>query len=82
MLSCTPIVASKVDAIPYLIHDGEDGLLVEKDNWQMASSKVIEIFNNETLKNRIVKNGLETVKAKFDAKRVATECEKLYEELL
>lgn len=25
MLSRTPIVASKVDAIPYLIHDGEDG---------------------------------------------------------
>ena len=82
MLSRTAIVASKVDAIPYLIHDGEDGLLVEKDDWQMASSKVIEIFKNETLKNRIVKNGLETVKAKYDAKRVATECEKLYEELL
>ena len=77
-----PIVATKVDAIPYLIEDGVNGLLVEKDDWESAAEKVVELANDEDKRKEMVANGLRTVKERFDARRVAKECEELYEGLL
>ena len=82
MLSETPIVASRVDAIPYLIKDGENGMLVEKDDYKTAAKKVIEISKNENLRNKLISNGNRIVRKRFDAKRVSIECEELYEGLL
>ena len=77
-----PIVATKVDAIPYLINDKENGLLIEKDDWKNAAKKVIEIKNNNNLREHLINNGFKTVQNKFNAQRVAIECEKLYKELI
>lgn len=82
MFSKVPIVATKVDAIPYLIEDGIDGMLVEKDDWNTAAERVMDLLLNEDLKNRIVKNEYITVTKRFDAKRVSKECEELYYDLL
>ena len=82
MLMGVPIVATKVDAIPYLINDKENGLLIEKDDWKNAAKKVIEIKNNNNLREHLINNGFKTVQNKFNAQRVAIECEKLYKELI
>lgn len=81
MLTETPIVASRVDAIPYLIKDGEDGLLVEKDNWKEAAEKVIEIILNDELRHKIINAGMKTVKVRYDFGRVCMETKSLYYEL-
>ena len=80
MLAGIPIVATKVDAIPYLISDEETGLLVEKDDWKMASEKVIELAKNEELRCRLKENGLKTVRDRFDVRRVSMMCEELYKD--
>ena len=82
MLAETPIVATKVDAIQYLIEDGVNGMLVEKDDWESAAEKVVELANDEDKRKEMVANGLRTVKERFDARRVAKECEELYEGLI
>lgn len=82
MLSEVPVVATRVDAIPYLINDGENGLLVDKDNWNDAAQKVIKILENHALKQKLINNGKVDVRKRFDARRVSEECEKLYRELL
>ena len=82
MLMGVPNVATKVDAIPYLINDKENGLLIEKDDWKNAAKKVIEIKNNNNLREHLINNGFKTVQNKFNAQRVAIECEKLYKELI
>lgn len=81
MLTETPIVASRVDAIPDLIIDGKTGMLVEKEDWKNAANKVVELAQNSDIRIKLIKNGLKDVKEKFDAKRVSKECEELYEEL-
>lgn len=43
MLTRTPIVATRVDAIPYLITDGVDGLLVDKDDWENVAKMICMI---------------------------------------
>lgn len=82
MLTGTLIVATKVDAIPYLINDGETGLLVERDNWKSAAKKVVELAKDDKKREKMIKNGLKTVKERFDAHRVSDECEELYEVLV
>lgn len=73
MLCGVPIVATKVDAIPYLIRDGETGYLVEKDDWKSAADKVLEARENkEMIDNE--KKELE----RFDARRVSKEYEGLF----
>lgn len=82
MMCGVPIVATNVDAIPYLINNGENGLLVEKDDWKGAAKKVVELAENEGLRKIIVENGQRTVITRFDARRVTKECEELYEVLM
>lgn len=55
MLVEVSIVATKVDAIPYLIEDGVNGMLIEKDDWELAYMKVVELPNDEDKR----KNGRE-----------------------
>ena len=77
-----PIVATNVDAIPYLIEDGVNGLLVDKDDWEEAAFSVIELYRNNCLRDTLIRNGKKTVKQFFDARRVAKEYENLYQSLL
>lgn len=82
MLAGIPVVATNVDAIPYLIKDNETGMLVEKDDWETAAQKVLDLKHDETLRNKIIANGNRTVRERFDAKRVSKECENLFHSLL
>lgn len=78
MLTETVIVANRVDAIPYLIRDGKEGYLVEKDNWQDAADKVILLLENAETRHKMIKNNERVVRERFDIRRVAEESEKLY----
>lgn len=82
MLTRTPIVATRVDAIPYLITDGVDGLLVDKDDWKAASDTILKIYYNNELKTKLLENERNKVYKEFDIKRVIEECEKMYGELV
>lgn len=82
MLTKTPIVATRVDAIPYLITDGVDGLLVDKEDWREAAEKIVEIAENALLRDNLLMNGKNKVYEMFDARRMALECENLYKEIL
>lgn len=82
MLVGAPVVATKVDAIPYLITDGETGMLVEKDDWKAAAEKVIKLAEDGELRNRLIDNGMKTARNRFDVRRVSKECEELYSRMM
>lgn len=42
----------------------------------------VELVNDEDKRKEMVANGLRTVKERLDARRVAKECEELYEGLI
>jgi len=72
-----PIVATRIDAIPFLIRDGETGYLIDKDDWKTAAMKVLEAKDNKMMSER------ERIEVKrFDARRVAKEYETLFKELV
>ena len=81
MMAGKPIVASRVDAIPNIIRDGENGLLVEVDDDTGASNAVLRIYQEDGLKDRLVTHGFEDVHNRFNARRVSEEHGKLFEQV-
>lgn len=81
MMAGKPIVASRVDAIPNIIRNGENGLLVEVDDSVGASEAVLRIYQEDGLKDRLVAQGLEDVHSRFNARRVSEEHGKLFEKM-
>lgn len=82
MMAGKPIVASRMDAIPNIIRDGENGLLVKVDDDVGASKTVLRIYQDGGLKNRLVTQGMEDVHKRFDAQIVSEEHEKLLEQIV
>ena len=80
MMAGKPIVATSVDAIPNIIKDGENGLLVNVDDYQMACDKVLTILEDEKLKKMLIDNGIYTVNSRFDARRMGKEHEAMFSE--
>ena len=82
MMAGKPIVASRVDAIPNIIRDGENGLLVEVDDAVGASKAVLRIHRENGLKNRLVAQGMKDVHNRFNTQRVSEEHGKLFERII
>ena len=82
MMAGKPIVASRVDAIPNIIHDGENGLLVEADDAAGASEAVLRIYKEKELKEKMVAQGADDVHKKFNARRVSEEHGKLFKNII
>lgn len=78
MMAGKPIVASRVDAIPNIIRNGENGLLAEVDDDIGTSKAVLRILREDGLRKKIVAQGLEDVHNRFNARRVSEEHSKLF----
>lgn len=77
-----PIIATNVDAIPNIVKDGVNGMLVDKDDYHEAADAVDGLFEQPDLRFSLVKTASNIVKTKFDGKRVTQNSEQLYKELI
>lgn len=78
MMAGKPIVASNVDAIPNLISDHQNGILVEVNDIEGVRNAVVELYSNKDLREQLIRQGLKDVHKKYNAKRVAQEHEDLF----
>lgn len=78
MMAGKPIVASRVDAIPNIIRDGENGLLVKVDDANGASEAVMRIYREDGIRENLVAQSVKDVHEKFNVRRVADEHKKLF----
>lgn len=76
-----PIIATNVDAIPNIIKNGENGVLVGEDDYHEAANTVDKIFKNLNSVDLLIKNAQKIEKNKFDGKKVAQNTELLYKSL-
>ena len=82
MLSEKPIIATEVDAIPEIIIDGKNGILIKPDDENKVTEAVLKLYCDKTLKFKLCYNEVITVREKFDVKRTVSETEKLLETLV
>lgn len=81
MMCQKPVVATAVDAIPNIIIDHVNGILVPMDDPSAACDAVMEIFSDLDLKNKLIAQGSKDVHEKYDARRVSEEHGVLFEKL-
>lgn len=77
-----PIIATNVDAIPNIVRNNENGLLVEKDNYCEAANQVMALHNDFEIRNRIIKKAAQCVHSKFNSSRVVQESRDIYRGLI
>ena len=78
----TCVIGTKTGGIKYIIADNKNGLLVkEKDEIDLAN-KVIKVFSNKKLRNKLAKNGSELAKEKYSWDKITNSFDKIYENML
>ena len=82
MLAGKPIIACNVDAIPSIIADGENGLLVAVDSVDEVKNAVIKLYYESPLRIQLINKGRIIVRKKYDAKRVSQEHETMFLEMM
>jgi len=61
----TPVVGSNIGGIMDIITDKETGLLAQSENPKDIADKIIELFSDEWMRQRVTENGLKLIKEKF-----------------
>lgn len=77
-----PVVATNTDAIPTLIKNGTDGLLVEVDNPEDVRDKVIWLYNNPGKAKIMQQRALDKVIKNYDINRVVEQHVQMFSNLL
>ncbi len=77
MASGLSIVATKVGGLAEIIKDGKNGFLVKPKNPQEIAEKILLLFENDNLKEKISKNNKEEVK-KYSSENIIRKLEKIY----
>lgn len=65
MAHAKPVVATRVGGIPELIVDGESGFLVDREDTEAMSNRVLELLNDDDARHRMGQLGREIVQTKF-----------------
>ena len=72
-----PMIATKVGAVPEIIEDGKNGLLVEPGQPKQIAQKIKELLANDYLKKEIGIQGHQTLLFKFSPEKMVKEVEKI-----
>lgn len=75
------VVATKIDAIPTLVEDGVDGLLVEVDNPEDAAEKVLWLYHHPKEATEMRKKALKKVVENYDISRVVDQHVEMFDKL-
>lgn len=75
------VVATKIDAIPTLVDDGVDGLLVEMDNPKDVAEKALWLYRHPKEAEEMKSKALKKVIENYDISRVVDQHMEMFEEL-
>ncbi len=74
-----PVIGARIGAIPEVIEEGEDGLLVEFGNTDQLASAILSLLKNDDLRKRMGKKGRRKVAERFDWQKNIGRIEEVFE---
>ncbi len=77
MAAKLPVIATDVGAVPEIINDRKNGLLVEPKNPAVLADKIKEVLENDRLRNELGIQAHQTLLFKFEMDKMAQQIEKL-----
>jgi glycosyltransferase involved in cell wall biosynthesis len=81
MASGTPVVASRLDALPEVVRDGETGFLVTPGDTEELHGRIAQLLSDRASAARMGARGRELVLERFSWEACAQRCLAAYEEL-
>lgn len=82
MAMAKPVIATRVGGIPDVIKDGFNGFLVDKSDVQELANKILQLLENDKLRDQLGSAAKRTVIENYSAKNVSNEYELLYQEII
>ena len=76
-----PIIATEVDAIPNIIKDNENGILIKKNNFGIVAKDIISFNKRPNSRIRIIENN-NRILNRYSGKRVSYQMKLTYENLM
>lgn len=77
-----PVIASNISGIPEIVRDGENGILVRPGDSEGISAKMLGIYKDAALKNRLGVNARKTVESGYLPRHYIGKLEELYTKLM
>lgn len=74
-----PVIGAKAGAIPEVIEEGEDGLLVEFGNTDQLASAIYDLLKHDGLRKRMGEKGRKKVSERFNWKNNIARIEEVFE---
>jgi glycosyltransferase involved in cell wall biosynthesis len=78
MATETACVSTTVSAIPEMITDGHDGVLVEPNDAEAVARSVGDLLDNHSRRKQLAKNARNTVETKFDIRIAVDKLENVF----
>lgn len=82
MASGIPVVSTQLSVIKEYIVNGKNGLLVPPRNHKALAQATLGLLSDRRLRNRLIKNGYETVRKDFSSKGQVKKIIKVYKEVI
>ncbi|MBU4342763.1 MAG: glycosyltransferase family 4 protein [Candidatus Omnitrophica bacterium] len=82
MAAGRPVIATNVGGVADIVEDGKSGYLVESDNEEVFSEKLLDLINNPTKRRMFGEYGRGLVKDRFSKDRLIKDTEGLYNNIL
>ena len=77
-----PVIGTDIGGIPEIITHGENGLLVDYGDVDNLKRSIIEILKNNSLREKIIQGGYDTINSKFRVETYQGKIENIYDTLL
>ena len=82
-MSCgTPVIGTKVGGIPEIISDSYNGYLVTPDDPSILAQRIEKVLNDESVRNKFIKAGLNTVKRSFTSEKQFSDFQEMLEKVV
>ena len=77
-----PVIGCRAGAIPWVIDEGRDGLLVDYKNQEMLAEAIIDLLKNSSWAKTLVHAGREKVLSRYTWSKVAQNFREVYVEAI
>ncbi len=78
----TPVIGTRIGGIPEIIEHGINGLLVDYGDIEALKNSIIKILKNNSLREKLIQGGYETINSKFCVETYQEKLENIYDSFL
>ncbi|MGB9722332.1 MAG: glycosyltransferase family 4 protein [Chloroflexia bacterium] len=77
-----PVITTDIPVVREIVHDGENGLLVPREDSQALAQAILRLLGDPDLRRRLADGGERTLRERYDGERLVQEVLQVYREAM